>query len=326
MTLVLTVIAPFVSVQVSDRRLVWYERGRVVRRDDQRNKAVLWRGRSAFAYTGLARLGRERRTDMWLANRLAEMTAEGVSDHGDVLSRLAEASTRALKSGHIRPIPPQLRRHAFVATGWARFDGEERSEPYVAYVSNYHRLVDEQVTVLGLAEPEFNWFYRRLEPDDAGYVETLGGLARSELSPLIDQLKTVGSDAVAMIDVLVGAVREESRRRESVGRGVMVNVLPRSAIPTDSREFTVLSNVVAADHLSFVSLSHNNAVDGSYGPVIVGEEAIFSDFRATAADGREIPFAGITFDKSGFGVRMPQGIDGEVIARIRRFRELPQED
>jgi hypothetical protein len=55
MTLVMSLITESWAIQVSDRRLVWLGPDSVVsRKDDERNKAVLWCNRLAFAYTGLA--------------------------------------------------------------------------------------------------------------------------------------------------------------------------------------------------------------------------------------------------------------------------------
>ena len=76
MTLVLNLITESWAIQVSDRRLVWLDRGKIVRKDDERNKAVMWCNRLAFAYTGLAELGPMREpTDEWLARELAEWWA-----------------------------------------------------------------------------------------------------------------------------------------------------------------------------------------------------------------------------------------------------------
>jgi hypothetical protein len=101
-TLVLSVLTQEHVIQVSDRRLVRHDPATAQAEllDDEANKAVLWRGRLAFAYTGLADLGRDRQTDLWLAHTLAAVQEEarGVSepqvmDQRHLLERLAERCT-----------------------------------------------------------------------------------------------------------------------------------------------------------------------------------------------------------------------------------------
>jgi hypothetical protein len=57
MTLVLSLLTPTHALQASDRRVVLIRRGEIVEENDQRNKAVLFRDRWAFGFTGLADLG-----------------------------------------------------------------------------------------------------------------------------------------------------------------------------------------------------------------------------------------------------------------------------
>ena len=52
MTLVLTALTQHEVIQVSDRRFTYLSGGSVVRRDDEKNKAVLFCGRLMFGFTG----------------------------------------------------------------------------------------------------------------------------------------------------------------------------------------------------------------------------------------------------------------------------------
>jgi hypothetical protein len=72
MTLVLSLLTPTYALQASDRRVVSIRRGKIVEDNDQRNKAVLFRDRWAFGFTGLAELGPDQRTDLWLAEALSQ--------------------------------------------------------------------------------------------------------------------------------------------------------------------------------------------------------------------------------------------------------------
>lgn len=78
MTLVLSLISESWAIQVSDRRLVYVgPDGTVVRRDDEKNKAILWCNRVAFSYSGLGELGPGGEgTDTWLARELAAWWGE----------------------------------------------------------------------------------------------------------------------------------------------------------------------------------------------------------------------------------------------------------
>jgi hypothetical protein len=76
MTLVLTALTEHEVIQVSDRRFTYVKGGSVVRRDDEKNKAVLFCGRLMFGFTGLGELGVERQTDLWLAGRICDVIAE----------------------------------------------------------------------------------------------------------------------------------------------------------------------------------------------------------------------------------------------------------
>src|SRR4051794_29674878 len=71
MTLVLSFLTPTHALQASDRKVVSIRRGEIVEEDEQRNKAVLFRDRWAFGFTGLAELGPDGRTDLWLADALS---------------------------------------------------------------------------------------------------------------------------------------------------------------------------------------------------------------------------------------------------------------
>jgi hypothetical protein len=151
MTLVLNVLTPECVIQVSDRRLVKQTTGaeRAVLHDDEANKAVLWRGRLAFAYSGLADLGTEQRTDLWLARTLAEIQEEsrtsgepGVNDQRHLLAQFAERCTAEFRRASIQSLDGDMRTQSFVAVGWAKFNGEPDFSPYLACVSNLYARSD----------------------------------------------------------------------------------------------------------------------------------------------------------------------------------------
>jgi hypothetical protein len=124
MTLVLSVLTPTHALQASDRKVVMIRRGEIVEENDQRNKAVLFRDTWAFGFTGLADLGRERRTDLWLADALStadQSLPPGDHDPRSLFNAIALQATAEFRRDEVARLPPELRRHAFVGVCWGRF-------------------------------------------------------------------------------------------------------------------------------------------------------------------------------------------------------------
>jgi len=312
MTLVLSLVTHDHLIQASDRRFVSLNGKKVIPTNDYKNKAVCWRGRMAFAFTGLAELGPERRTDRWLANAIWEAASDGNTDHRVMLQRLTDASTTEFAKPRIRRIPSELRRHAFVVVGWARFVPEADTAPYTAYVSNFHVKGKSGIRSLASARPEFEWFLQRLAPDQHGLLETLNGVSPRRLSQLIEHLAdvhTTRGEPGPLIDVMVDAVRKESKFNQSVGRGVLINVLPRSSLGAAPEEFTLSCGVLGPDMQSFLYAPRSSTEPKvAYGPTVVGRWGMISDFRVTSPDGSEPPAgAGVRFDREGFGLWLPAG-------------------
>jgi hypothetical protein len=250
LTLIISVLTPQWAIQVSDRRLVRIREGAAVRADDERNKAVTWCGRLAFAYAGLAELGREKQTDIWLANRLSESEAalEQGSDQGDLLGAVAQRATRYFEGPRISRFSAEMRRHAFVGVGWARFDGEDDVSPYLALVSNFHD--PEDGTELAEARPAFGLSMRRLEPGQGGHVMPVGyPLPQSEIDELSGRLAGADADDIALVAVLADKVREAAAASELVGRGLLVNVIPRGGHGDEQAERTTFLRVFPEDEL-----------------------------------------------------------------------------
>lgn len=109
------------AVQVSDRRLT---KDRKVVEDDA-NKIVLFCGRMAFSYTGLAEIGKEK-TDIWLTRILADPKCQSLSD------AVRTIKTRATESFQDVPWSKAQKRHAFVGIGWTNAAGKEVFQPIVA--------------------------------------------------------------------------------------------------------------------------------------------------------------------------------------------------
>lgn len=285
---------------MSDRRLVKQATGagEAEFEDDESNKAVLWRGRLAFAYSGLADLGEHRRTDLWLANALAAIPEEArgvpgphILDQRYLLERLADHCTEEFRRTTIQSLDTEMRRQAFVAVGWARFDGEEHFSPYLACVSNLYAREDP-VPLRNPAD-EFSFWVRRLDASEGGYFYAEGQrLGDEEQAALVQRLGALdaafpGPDP--LIEALIETVREKADAPHSlVGRGLLVNVLPRLSVVAGQSDSMVLLGPPLPDRQTFLYLrSDQGAPDEWYGPTFVGDGMVMSGF--TVREHHRIP-------------------------------------
>jgi hypothetical protein len=295
MTLVLSLITESWAIQVSDRRLVWLDAaGGIVRRDDERNKAVVWCNRVAFAYTGLAELGPMREaTDEWLARELAESWADGgaVQQSQDaVVAAIADRATAAMKLPRIaRGIPAHQRRHAFVGVGWARFKGEDRMAPYIAQVHNFPESSDPKAP----AEGEFREAILRLPAGHKQiFINWMGQDLEDPAKELLDELergdprsREYGAHAAG---VMVEIVRTVAASNELVGRGLLINSLPRWAIHPGQAETVLLAGGPVDQELTFLHLPHDQDKAVMRGPRYVCEGRQMTNFQAWEPSEEEI--------------------------------------
>ena len=111
MTLIVSLATPHYVLQVSDRRITNLNTGEPM--DSATNKVVIFHGRVAFGFTGLATL-EGRSTDIWLT--------EFLSDHVRIETPLQEISAKLAERAKLalsKSKTPEKSRHlAFVAAGW----------------------------------------------------------------------------------------------------------------------------------------------------------------------------------------------------------------
>jgi hypothetical protein len=293
MTLVLSLITASWAIQVSDRKLVWLgPNEEIVRKDDERNKAVVWCNRLAFAYTGLAELGPKREpTDEWLTRILSEWWVEaGAVEQKQDAVVAAIADRAAMRRPRIRrAIPPHQRRHAFVGTGWARFDGGGGMVPYIAQIHNFPQSTDHDapaldtfgVAILRLPEGEkqvfVNWMGQELEDSETELLEELKrGDPRS---------RAYGQHAAR---VMVKTVRSVASRNELVGRGLLINSLPRWAIRPGKAETFLVASGPMAEELTFLHLPHDADDPVIRGPRYVCQGRQMANFKAWEPTPEEI--------------------------------------
>jgi hypothetical protein len=286
MTLVMSLITESWAIQVSDRRLVWLGPDSVVsRKDDERNKAVLWCNRLAFAYTGLAELGPKREaTDQWLARELAEWWSEsgGLEQGQDALiAAIIDRAGAAMRRPRIaRGIPPDLKRHAFAGIGWARFDGIGEMVPYMVRIQNYldGGGADQ------LKPDDFRYAVDRLPQVDNPIMVTWVGQELGPEKAMLEELKK-GDPASKdygpyAAEVLAGIVRAVAGRNALVGRGLLISALPKWAIHPGSTETFLLSSGPTWDELTFLHVPSDSEDPVMRGPLYVCEGRQMSNFQA----------------------------------------------
>jgi len=269
MTVVITVITQDHVMQACDRRLVWLDADGGTRpRADNSNKAVLFANRMVFAYTGIADIGPHRqKTDLWLSEQLAGTQRE--SQDG-VLDALADATSERLHHGRVQRLPRAWRGHEFAAGGWARFirSSEPASfRPYLALVTN---LRDARGEPLEAPADDCVVLHQDLLPGQQGRFCVSGQQfepnARRELE------KDLGSAVGVprrMADVLVGHIRRFAETNSTVGRGVLLNSLPRAAVVPADQGMLVLAAPPLANAPTFFSVSPDSNDPVQYGPIAV---------------------------------------------------------
>jgi hypothetical protein len=295
MTLVLSLITVSWAIQVSDRKLVWLDQNNaIVRKDDHRNKAVLWCNRLAFAYTGLAELGPMREaTDEWLARELRDWwVAAGRAEQrqDQVMAAIADRATAAIQRPRIaRSIPRHQRLHAFVGTGWARFDGAGGMAPYIGQIHNFpdptvaNAAAKDTFGVAVLRLPEHakpiqvSWLGQDLEERERSMLE---GLRTHDPSS-----RPYGEYAAT---VMVDIVRSVADRNELVGRGLLINSLPKWAIrPGDPGTF-LIAGPPEPDQLTFLYVPPDEKDPVLRAPRYVCEDREMANFEARGPTAAEI--------------------------------------
>jgi hypothetical protein len=288
MTLVLSLLTPTHALQASDRKVVSISRGKIIEEDDQRNKAVLFRDRWAFGFTGLAELGRDRRTDLWLADALSradQSLAPGEHDPRVLFEAVARRATEEFRRAEIVRLPSELRRHAFVGVCWGRFPDAASPLPYLALISNFH---DRRAGELGRATDGFDFFINRADPGVSTIYWTGERLDRSGVRAMksIERLNPRAPGfAAAAIRLMVDQVRSVASRKRTVGRGVLTMTIPGSVIEAARAERFILHGPPDPDHVTFLYFAPGSEDPTVHGPTYVGEGAVMSSFQAWHASG-----------------------------------------
>lgn len=284
MTLVLSLLTPTHALQASDRKVVSIRRGEIVDDDELRNKAVLFRDRWAFGFTGLAELGPDGRTDLWLADALShadQSLPPGDHDPRVLFRAIAQRATAEFSRREIRRLPAELRRHAFVGVCWGRFPDVAQPLPYLVLISNFH---DRTIGELGHATDAFDFFIERGEPGTSTIYWTGELLDRREVRA-IGAIKRIDPRAPgfaqAAIRLMVEQIRSVASRRRTVGRGVLTVDIPAEVIDSARAERFILHGSPRQEQVTFLYFPPGSEDATVYGPTYVGEGTVMTNFRAS---------------------------------------------
>jgi hypothetical protein len=221
MTLVLSLLTSNYVVQVSDRRLTNPDTGETL--EDDVNKAVVFCGRVAFSYTGLARI-ESKATEIWLAEQIVSCASPALA-----FEALRNSGTRAWS------LQRRLWRHEFMAAGWGRSAAGAALEPFLATVSNHDKATGTSRTfrgpfidVLG-SEPFRLASIGQLVPEriKRRTQRTVGEVVRRNSSPYV------------AAHALSYAIWEVAAVNDTVGENLMVCIVPRAAAEQGTAEMII---------------------------------------------------------------------------------------
>ncbi len=233
MTLILTYLANDYIVQASDRRLSYWDGQKVVVTDHDSNKALIYKNRFVFAYTGLADLPvRKNGLDTYQSaiDWAAQQLSEG-KNLEDAVYHLKYRVTELMNSNRIRKLPEPKRRLAFVGAGFDEIEsGSKRiRRPLRIVIENF---IEDDGALLDQPRDEFRVHCDPLKNRDAAlfvagqqlhpkrkieFTRFLRRCVRHKTRP-----ETIGVHLTREIQAMAG------RRNESVGNDIMCTFVPRA--------------------------------------------------------------------------------------------------
>jgi len=242
LTLALACISDNHVVQVSDRRLTWItgpHAGKVA--DDGRNKALVVCNRFVLAYTGLAQIANQK-TDEWALNVAARVNPASAQGISETIAKEATEEFRKLK------IKKTSRRHAFLISGWAKFNRADA--PFSSFVSSISNALDNNWQWLPEPEDIFRIRTVALGPRSfllAGVGRPLGAVVRNRLIRRIRAYAGRDRGPEAYIQLLATAIRETAVSDRYIGKDLIAVSLPRAALDKELGLFVPLAFPMPSD-------------------------------------------------------------------------------
>lgn len=222
MTLVLSCISRSHVVQLSDRRLVWLTGPNAGKtKTDDSNKALIVCGRIAVAYTGLAEIANQK-TDEWLLQVASNVNPYNPQRINEAIANLATEEFRKIK------LEKPLKRHAFLVSGWARFN--DRNAPLTSFVVAISNALDQRWHWLKEPKDTFNIQVIRLGKQPfllAGVGQPVTPLVLHTLQRRVRAYAKRERGPEAYLELLATAIRNIAAKNDYVGSNLMAISLPR---------------------------------------------------------------------------------------------------
>ena len=254
-------MTPSHVVQVSDRRLTWLtgpNAGQVA--PDDRNKALVVCNRLVIAYTGLAEVAGNQ-TDEWLLEVVSTVVPYNPQRVCETVAERAAEEFRKVR------LPRSAKRHAFLVSGWARFNSKEASfTPFISAVSN---ALDGRWSWLSNADNVFR--VRTVPLGDRPFIlaavgQPISSTTRKCLRRQVRNYSSRERGPEGYIQMLAKAIRDTAIFNRAVGRNLMAISLPRTTLEQDRGLSVPLARPVQSRKALALYLPESGDVTIRYAP------------------------------------------------------------
>jgi len=260
--------------------------------DDDRNKAVVWNGIIAFAYTGVTPVDDES-TDIWLTRTLLDAATTGLHPElPPLLSFLRDSATSAF--ARLTTLHGRTFHHAFVGVGWAQLQSRDQPSdqgqilPFICSISN---ALDENGNWLAQAQTTFTWRGQAVSGSDtllhfSSAGQPLDAVHANRIQRELRRVIKGGAGPRSATRFLVEAVRTVARRNKTVGSNLMVTCLPRkpaerAILGERSSSLVSASPDLASNSFQYVS----SRTTVGYGPHCIFGTQYIGDMKIDAPAG-----------------------------------------
>jgi SEC-C motif len=277
-TLIVSVLASDWVMQASDRRFTGRIDGERLEFRDGANKAVFAAERFAFAFTGRVDVDGQC-ADEWLQLALSRLFARGMSaeEAFEEVGHLLTGKFMVLASDD------DNRALSVIGVGWSDESFAARA-PSIIRISNMHDRSGRRLHSVG---DEFSVSTDSLEGKP--FLVSIDGVGlhpeqRGALEAQIDCLLSQGEEAEPVARLVVEAMRQQADDSDSVGRGVMLNNLPRAPGPPDGM-ITLIGRWPEKSVRTFAYFPEDDDAAVMHAPLVVSSDgSMMGNFQASGAD------------------------------------------
>lgn len=297
-------------MQASDRRITRLDADSPPAHFDRQNKALFVAERLTFAYTGKAQIGGED-TSEWFQRQLSSRLSRGMN-----LDATLDEVAAMLSDYFVAHSPADgVQKHAFVGVGWTD-DSFAKRVPMITWISNYF---DDSGGAEPSAQPNFNRGTRLLGNDQPFDLHAAGvempGEAWIRLNALFGSDLERSADPAPAAETLIRAIRELANSNELVGKGVMLNNLPRAPGPPTG-EVMLVGRLPDTEVRTFTYIPESGIFGHFFGPLAVSSDgAALGGFESVGGVGIDSQ-AGMSYQPAS----TPAPPKSAIGQRVRPFR------